>query len=72
MTLKTSLKITTFVLLAITFISVLVLMFVSVNRRYFKTINTCAPFAMMGEISYGDKIFVVCDHTDGPIVREMK
>lgn len=47
-------------------------MLVSVDRHRIKTTNTCAPFAMMGEISYGYKTFVVCDHTDGPIVREMK
>jgi len=34
--------------------------------------DVCAPFAVMGKVRYGDKTFVVCNHTDGPIVRKLK
>ena len=34
--------------------------------------NACAPFALIGSVSYKGKDLVVCDSVDGPIVREIK
>ena len=34
--------------------------------------DACAPFALIGSVSYKGKDLVVCDSVDGPIVKEVK
>jgi hypothetical protein len=57
-------------------VSVVIILCIFTVRKQFQHLDiqrdACAPFALIGLVSYKGKDLVVCDSVDGPIVMEIK